>query len=477
MAFEVYGTKGALGWNLEKLNELQLYLVEDELHTGYRTVFGGDRFPYHGHFVPGSANGIGFEDLVVIEDYEFCRAVAEGRAHRAGLRRRASTWVQRAGRAAALGASRAAGRTSCRCGRTDDGRDRTAHGADAATRRCASASSASGGSGACTPSCSRARCRAPRSRRSTTPRADGARAVGAELGVPRRRLGVDELLGAADVDAVAICSTTDTHADLIVAAARAGKAIFCEKPVSLDLAEVDRALAAVEAAGVAVPDRLQPPLRPRPRVGRARRSPTATVGEPHLVRISSRDPAPPPLEYVARLGRDLPRHDDPRLRHGPLRDRQRGRRGLRARRACASTRRSREAGDVDTAVVTLDARQRLPDRRSTTRRQAVYGYDQRVEVFGSRGHGGVREPARAHRRSCATARRHARARRCRTSSSSATSRATCASGRRSSPRSRRRDAAGHRRPTPARRSSSAWPPGARCASGGPVPRSTEVGRA
>ena len=91
MAFDVYGTKGALGWNLEKLNELQLYLVEDELHTGYRTVFGGDRFPYHGHFVPGSANGIGFEDLVVIEDYEFCRAVAEGREHRAGLRRRRSS--------------------------------------------------------------------------------------------------------------------------------------------------------------------------------------------------------------------------------------------------------------------------------------------------------------------------------------------------------------------------------------------------
>jgi predicted dehydrogenase len=82
MAFEVYGTKGALGWNLEKLNELQVYLAEDELHTGYRTVFGGDRFPYHGHFVPGSANGIGFEDLVVIEDYEFCRSVATGREHR-----------------------------------------------------------------------------------------------------------------------------------------------------------------------------------------------------------------------------------------------------------------------------------------------------------------------------------------------------------------------------------------------------------
>src|SRR4051794_12360755 len=85
MAFEVHGTKGALGWNLEKLNELQVYLVEDEAHTGYRTVFGGDRFPYHGHFVPGSANGIGFEDLVVIEDFEFCRSVATGREHRPGF--------------------------------------------------------------------------------------------------------------------------------------------------------------------------------------------------------------------------------------------------------------------------------------------------------------------------------------------------------------------------------------------------------
>jgi predicted dehydrogenase len=82
MAFEVYGTKGALGWNLEKLNELQVYLVEEEPHTGYRTVFGGDRFPYHGHFVPGSANGIGFEDLIVIEDYEFCRSIVAGRQHR-----------------------------------------------------------------------------------------------------------------------------------------------------------------------------------------------------------------------------------------------------------------------------------------------------------------------------------------------------------------------------------------------------------
>jgi predicted dehydrogenase len=85
MAFDVYGTEGALSWNLERLNELQVYLAEDELHTGYRTVFGGDRFPYHGNFVPGSANGIGFEDLVVIEDLEFLSSIAARRPHQPGF--------------------------------------------------------------------------------------------------------------------------------------------------------------------------------------------------------------------------------------------------------------------------------------------------------------------------------------------------------------------------------------------------------
>jgi predicted dehydrogenase len=85
MAFDVYGTEGALSWNLERMNELQLYLRSDGRHAGYRTVFAGDRFPYHGSFVPGSANGIGFEDLVVIEDYEYCRSVAERRQHHPGF--------------------------------------------------------------------------------------------------------------------------------------------------------------------------------------------------------------------------------------------------------------------------------------------------------------------------------------------------------------------------------------------------------
>ena len=82
MAFDVHGTRGALGWNLERLNELQLYRADGGLGTGYTTVFAGDRFPYHGSFVPGNANGIGYEDLIVVEDYEFCRSVAERREHR-----------------------------------------------------------------------------------------------------------------------------------------------------------------------------------------------------------------------------------------------------------------------------------------------------------------------------------------------------------------------------------------------------------
>jgi predicted dehydrogenase len=92
MAFDVYGRAGAAGWNLEKLNELRLYRLTDDPGSGYTTVFGGDRFPYHGHFVPGSANGIGFEDLVVIEDYEFCRAIAEERPFSPGFAE-AVEWV------------------------------------------------------------------------------------------------------------------------------------------------------------------------------------------------------------------------------------------------------------------------------------------------------------------------------------------------------------------------------------------------
>jgi len=83
-AFDIYGTKGAANWNLETMNEMGLFLVDDTAR-GYTTVRGGDRYPYHGAFVPGDANAIGFEDLVTIEDYEFLNAVAAGRQHSASF--------------------------------------------------------------------------------------------------------------------------------------------------------------------------------------------------------------------------------------------------------------------------------------------------------------------------------------------------------------------------------------------------------
>jgi predicted dehydrogenase len=92
MAFDVHGTRGALGWSLERLNELRVYRATDDPTSGYTTVLGGERFPHHGRFAPGSANGIGFEDLVAIEDYEFCRSVAEERPHVPGFAE-ALDWV------------------------------------------------------------------------------------------------------------------------------------------------------------------------------------------------------------------------------------------------------------------------------------------------------------------------------------------------------------------------------------------------
>jgi predicted dehydrogenase len=85
MAFDAYGTQGAVGWSLEQLNELRLYRATTDRGSGYTTVLGGDRFPYHGAFVPGAGNAIGYEDLIVVEDYEFLKAFAEDRPFEVGF--------------------------------------------------------------------------------------------------------------------------------------------------------------------------------------------------------------------------------------------------------------------------------------------------------------------------------------------------------------------------------------------------------
>jgi myo-inositol 2-dehydrogenase/D-chiro-inositol 1-dehydrogenase len=204
-----------------------------------------------------------------------------------------------------------------------------------------------------------------------------ARAVAARLGVPA----LDDPLDG-DADAVAICTSTDTHADLIVAAARAGMAIFCEKPVSLDLAEVERALGAVEAAGVPFQIGFNRRFDPAHRAVHDAVAGGA-VGEPQLVRISSRDPAPPPLAYVKVSGGiflDMTIHDFDMARYVA------GSEVVEvfARGAVRVDDGFAEAGDVDTALVTLVHENGCLTAIDNSR-QAVYGYDQRVEVFGSEG--------------------------------------------------------------------------------------------
>jgi myo-inositol 2-dehydrogenase / D-chiro-inositol 1-dehydrogenase len=204
--------------------------------------------------------------------------------------------------------------------------------------------------------------------------------LGAELQAPVSAT-VEELLHA-PIEAVAICSSSDTHVELMVAAAEAGKAVFCEKPLSLELDELDRGLAAIERCRV--PFQIGFNRRFDPAHASVREAVAAgVIGEPHLVRISSRDPEPPPLSYVQKSGGlflDMMIHDFDMARFVT---------GSEVQEVFARGSRRIEpeferAGDVDTALVTLvhaDGTLTAIDNS----RQAVYGFDQRVEVFGSAG--------------------------------------------------------------------------------------------
>ncbi len=216
-----------------------------------------------------------------------------------------------------------------------------------------------------------------------------AERVGAELGTPSGS--IDDALLSPEVDAVAICSSTESHVDLVVRAAEAGKAIFCEKPVSLDVALVDRALTAVERAGVPFMVGFNRRFDPgHHSVHEAVRS--GAIGDLHLLRITSRDPAPPPPEYVAGSGGiflDMTIHDFDMARHVV------GSEVVEvfARGAVRVDPRIGAAGDVDTAVTVLTHE----DGTITTidnSRQAVYGFDQRIEAFGSLGMAVSDNPAR-----------------------------------------------------------------------------------
>lgn len=204
--------------------------------------------------------------------------------------------------------------------------------------------------------------------------------VAGGFGVPA--LAWEGLLSEQSIDAVAICAPTEAHASMIVEAASADKAIFCEKPVSLELKEVDRALAAVSAAGVPLMVGFNRRFDPSHAAVRDAVV-SGVVGPPHLVRITSRDPEPPPASYARGSGGiflDMTIHDFDMARFVTGSEVAE----VYATGAVRVVPELAEMGDVDTALVVL----RHVDDCLTmidNSRRAVYGYDQRVEVFGPGG--------------------------------------------------------------------------------------------
>jgi len=211
---------------------------------------------------------------------------------------------------------------------------------------------------------------------------DAAKEWAEKMGIPNVTQDYKEILNDPEIDAVLICSSTDTHAQIIIEAAQAGKHIFCEKPVDLSVDRIEAALAAVKEAGV----KLQ--------IGFNRRFDhnfrkvkelidAGKVGDLHIVKITSRDPAPPPAEYVNVSGGiflDMTIHDFDMARYligSEVEE-------VYVSAAVLVDPAIGEAGDVDTAVVTLKFKNGTICVIDNSRK-AAYGYDQRVEVFGSKG--------------------------------------------------------------------------------------------
>lgn len=203
-----------------------------------------------------------------------------------------------------------------------------------------------------------------------------------EIGIEQVVTDYQEIINDKEIEAVFVCSSTDTHAEIIIAAANQGKHVFCEKPISFSINETKQVLEAVKKAGVKF------------QVGFNRRFDrnflrihesvkNGVIGEPHVIKITSRDPEPPPVEYIKSSGGlffDMAIHDFDMARYlansevvevfavgANLVDPSIG-----------------EVGDIDTAITTLTFANGAIGVIDNSRK-AVYGYDQRVEVFGEKG--------------------------------------------------------------------------------------------
>ena len=211
---------------------------------------------------------------------------------------------------------------------------------------------------------------------------EASRQYAQEKHIPHIVSTYEDLLKVTAFDAIVICSPTDTHADYVELAAKAGKQIFCEKPLDLSLKRVNEVLEVVDKTNVKL------------MLGFNRRFDKefkkvqtlvseGYIGEPHIVKITSRDPGAPPVSYIEKSGGlflDMTIHDFDMARFAVNKEVAQ----VYAKGAVLVDPAIGEAGDIDTAIITLtytDGTMAIIDNS----REAAYGYDQRIEVFGSKG--------------------------------------------------------------------------------------------
>jgi myo-inositol 2-dehydrogenase / D-chiro-inositol 1-dehydrogenase len=193
---------------------------------------------------------------------------------------------------------------------------------------------------------------------------------------------VEQIEQASDIDAVVICTPTDTHADLIERFAKAGKAIFCEKPIDLDVKRVKKCLGVVEKTGAALMVGFNRRFDPHFMAVR-KAIDDGAIGTVEMVTITSRDPGAPPVDYIKRSGgifRDMTIHDFDMARfllgEEPV--------SVSAHASVLVDKAIGAAGDYDSVSVILETATGKQCVISNSRR-ATYGYDQRIEVHGSKG--------------------------------------------------------------------------------------------
>ena len=211
---------------------------------------------------------------------------------------------------------------------------------------------------------------------------DATEAWAKSIGIPACSKDVEDVFSNPDVDAVFICSSTNTHAEFIIKAAKAGKDIFCEKPIHTDVAEIKKALAAVEEAGVKLQVGFVRRFDPSHKAVRDTVA-AGKLGRPYVVKVTSRDPEGPPMSYVEVSGGiflDMMIHDFDMVRYlsgSEVTE-------VNAVGAVLTDPDYAKYDDVDTAIVTLKFENGAIGVIDNCR-TAPYGYDQRVEVHCEKG--------------------------------------------------------------------------------------------